>query len=236
MSANALAQPMSMRIVTLHASGTPRFPAPPRAVGRIRFLIRVLAERLNRQARTCPYCGSPSSGLIGKKKMVLELRRCNRCQLMYRWPKDTPRLNHRFYQQQYRQGITTDMPGGEALEKLKTSMFRGTEKDLSDKISILKTLLPQGRVLDYGCSWGYGTFQLAAAGYDVFGFEISQPRAEFGRRHMGSTIISTEASPDELAGWFDAVFASHVLEHIPTPWAIFDRIASVLKPSRAVCC
>lgn len=104
------------------------------------------------------------------------------------------------------------MPDRKSLEKFKTSTFRGTEKDISDKIAVLKALMPRGRVLDYGCSWGYGTFQLIAADYDAIGFEISQPRAAFGRARLGVKIISGKSALDGLAQSFDAVFASPVLE------------------------
>lgn len=197
----------------------------------IGFLLRVLRQRLIGQARSCPYCRGVSSTLVGRKKIVLELQRCDACGLMYRWPKDTQRFNRRFYQRQYCQGMTTGMPNHESLEKFKTSMFRGTEKDLSEKIAVLKALMPRGRVLDYGSSWGYGTFQLAAADYDAIGFEISQPRAAFGRVRLGIKVISGESALDGLARSFDAVFASHVLEHLPAPAAVFDRLASLLKPN-----
>jgi SAM-dependent methyltransferase len=150
---------------------------------------------------------------------------------MYRWPQDTPRFSQSFYQRRYSQGMTTGMPNRESLEKFRTSMFRGTEKDLSDKIAVLKVLIPRGRVLDYGCSWGYGTFQLVAAGYDAVGFEISHARAAFGRARLGLKIISCESALDGFAQSFDAVFASHVLEHLSAPAPVFDRLANLLKPN-----
>ncbi len=200
-------------------------------MGNTSFLLRVIRQRLLRQDTNCPYCGHSDTSVIEKKRIVLQLRRCAGCGLMYRWPKDTPRFNRRFYQRQYRQGMTTDMPDAKHVEKLKTSIFQGTEKHLSDKIAVLKALMPRGRVLDYGCSWGYGTFQLVAAGYDAMGFEISEPRAEFGRSRLGVTVISSQRALDEMAGSFDAVFASHVLEHLPAPSAELDRLANLLKPN-----
>jgi 2-polyprenyl-3-methyl-5-hydroxy-6-metoxy-1,4-benzoquinol methylase len=150
---------------------------------------------------------------------------------MYRWPKDTPQFNQTFYQTRYRQGLTTARPDALELARLKASLFRGTEKDLAEKIALLRVLMPQGKVLDFGCSWGYGTFQLREAGYEVVGFEISKPRAEFGRCRLGVSIVSSESCLEALTGSFDCVFASHVLEHLPAPAAVFDRLSSLLKPN-----
>ena len=193
-------------------------------------MLRVVGHRIGGQDSDCPYCGRSDTRVIGTKRLVLQLRRCAGCRLMFRWPKDTSEFNRRFYQRQYREGITTDMPDKAPLENLKASIFSDTGKALAEKIALLKILLPHGRVLDFGCSWGYGTLQLAAAGYHAIGYEISEPRASIGRTSMGLTIISTEAELDRLNGSFDAVFASHVLEHVPEPAAVFDRIASLLKP------
>ncbi len=198
---------------------------------RVAFFLRVIGARIARQDTNCPYCGNSETWVIGKKRIVLQLRRCDSCGLMYRWPKDTTRFNRRFYQRRYCQGVTTDMPDGELLEKLKTSIFHGTEKDISNRIDVLKALMPRGHVLDYGCSWGYGTFQLIAAGYEAVGFEISDARAEFGRLRLGVTVISDEGALEQFSGSFDAVFAAHVLEHLPAPSAAFDRLAGLLKPN-----
>jgi 2-polyprenyl-3-methyl-5-hydroxy-6-metoxy-1,4-benzoquinol methylase len=194
------------------------------------FLLRVIGQRIAGQDIDCPYCGLRDTILIGTKRLLLQLRRCAGCSLMFRWPKDTAELNRRFYQRRYREGVTTDLPDEVSLENMKASTLSCKEKDLGDKIGFLRMLRPQGRVLDFGCSWGYGTAQLEAAGYDTVGFEISGPRAKFARTSMGLTIISTDAELDKLGGSFDAVFASHVLEHVPAPSAVFERIASLLKP------
>ncbi len=151
---------------------------------------------------------------------------------MFRWPKDTVGFNAQFYQRKYREpGLTTDLPDRQTLERLLAAEFAGTDKDFHDKIEILKRLVPSGKVLDFGCSWGYGVFQLRTAGYDAMGFEISKPRASFGRRELGITILEDY---DRLAechrGQFDAIFCSHVLEHLPTLDRVFDLFCSLLKP------
>lgn len=85
-------------------------------------------------------------------------------------------------------------------------------------------------MLDFGCSWGYGTCQLRQQGFDAVGFEISRPRAEYGRAKLGLNIIDTS---DELAklpeGSFDIVFSNHVVEHLPDIGAMFATLTRLLK-------
>jgi SAM-dependent methyltransferase len=85
-------------------------------------------------------------------------------------------------------------------------------------------------VLDFGCSWGYGAAQLRAAGYDAVGFEVSAVRAAYGREQLGLDILDSYRDIDQMpAGSFDAIFCNHVLEHLPTPRAAFERFARLLR-------
>ena len=151
---------------------------------------------------------------------------------MYRYPKDEVSSNRDFYQTDYQQGMTTEMPAPAELSDLLASSFRGSEKDLSVDVRIVQEQRESGRLLDYGCSWGYGVYQFRQAGYEAIGFEISKPRAEYGRKHLQVEIIDAFAGLDALEpGSFDVIHCSHVLEHLPelrSAFAIFQR---VLKPS-----
>ena len=69
-------------------------------------------------------------------------------------------------------------------------------------------------MFDHGCSWGYGSWQMAAEGFDVTAYEISRPRAEFAADRLGVRLseISQEAQHS-----YDFFFSSHVIEHVPNP-------------------
>lgn len=105
--------------------------------------------------------------------------------------------------------------------------FRGGLLDYTVRLAILRGLRAHGRILDYGASWGYGVYQFRAAGYDASGFEISEPRAAFGRGNLGVTIeTASGAFPD---GSFDIIHTSHVLEHIPDLHLPFTEFSRLLK-------
>ena len=98
-------------------------------------------------------------------------------------------------------------------------------------MALLKRLKPPpARVLDFGCSWGYGLHQLTQAGYNAIGFEISEPRAAYGRRMIGAKILSKYSELDaQPAASFDVIYSYHVLEHLPILTGIFDRFARLLR-------
>jgi len=202
-----------------------------RQIARLRFLRRVIASRLARQDYSCPYCANGSSVVIARKRSILDLRRCTHCGLMFRWPKDSVRQNFTFYQNDYSEGLTTRVPDEVSLRDMKERCFRGTEHDFSEKIQLLQALVPSGLILDFGCSWGYGTYQLSAAGYEAVGFEISRPRAEFARTRMGVQTIYEPGRLDCYVESFDAIFAAHVLEHLPSLNGTFDSFFRLLKPN-----
>src|ERR1700733_2767930 len=140
----------------------------------------------------CTNCGSDQYVTVDRKLLVTSLRRCVSCHLMYRVPTDDLATNFRFYQRAYKQGFTTELPSKDVLEALLAIKFAGTEKCYEHYITILRQLgLYKGaRLFDYGCSWGYGSWQLAKAGYEVLAYEVSRPRARYAEEKLGVECIS----------------------------------------------
>ncbi|MFM8470944.1 MAG: class I SAM-dependent methyltransferase [Limisphaerales bacterium] len=200
-------------------------------MARLKFLFRVLGSRLRGQSMECPYCGDSNSRLLQRKKLVLQLRQCPDCLLKFRYPKDEIPSAKEFYEHDYREGPKTELLSVDSVKQMMAANFAGTPMDLSSKVALLRSHLPGGRVLDYGCSWGYGVAQLAAAGFDATGFEISRPRSAFGRKHLGVRIMDDVAELGNLpAGHFDAIFTSHVLEHLPVLKPTLEAFGRLLRP------
>jgi 2-polyprenyl-3-methyl-5-hydroxy-6-metoxy-1,4-benzoquinol methylase len=166
---------------------------------------------------------------VSRKYLVTGLRRCSKCSLQFRTPTTSAQENDRFYQEEYSQGFTTELPSAEELEVLKQKEFKGTERDYSRALRILSALGCQSgwRLLDYGCSWGYGSWQFAHAGYKVEGLEISVPRCEYAKQNLN---VDAHTDPRKLKGPFDIFFASHVLEHVPSPLKVLEFAESIVRP------
>jgi 2-polyprenyl-3-methyl-5-hydroxy-6-metoxy-1,4-benzoquinol methylase len=199
---------------------------------KMRYVRRILYHRWKGQVRVCPYCGpSAQVRLVQRKKMIVEILQCQTCHLWFRWPADTPGEHDSYYQEDFATDAPQIMlPGDAELDLLKQKNFCGSPLDINNKIRVLRALRPGGRVLDFGCSWGYGTFQFRQHGFDAVGFEVSRPRADFGRKKLELNIMD---SFDDLAklpdGSFDIIFSNHVVEHLPDIGPTFALLTRLLK-------
>jgi cyclopropane fatty-acyl-phospholipid synthase-like methyltransferase len=136
--------------------------------------------------------------------------------------------SNRFYQEAYVQGFTTDMPAADELCQLKEKRFAGTERDYSTYLRIMREagVGRSSSVLDFGCSWGYGAWQLAArAGYDVYAYEVSKPRAEYAAQQLECRMLS---DPGEVT--VACLFSAHVIEHLPNPSSLWRLASKIVSP------
>lgn len=196
---------------------------------KLNYFVTCASKLLTKERFNCPSCGSESATTIARKYIVTSLRRCSRCELLFRAPTTTSAENEAFYQESYRQGFTSDTPSDDELQKLIASGFAGSEKDYSNYIKVLAALggKPGDRLLDFGCSWGYGSWQMRKHGYEVESFEISKPRCRYAREKLG---VNAHDKLDDVKGeGFDIFFSAHVLEHVPAISDVFALAQKKLK-------
>jgi hypothetical protein len=192
------------------------------------YLTQGIVRRLW-HSKHCPCCGCVELRTIDRK-FFHTLEQCSRCGILSRFPGDSSSQLIAFYQHDYAEpGLTTELPSQAELRRLKIGGFKDSGKDFSLVISLLQAVGIQhgDRVLDWGANWGYGTWQLRRAGFQAEGFEISKPRAQFATE-LGIVLAT---SPGEVHGPFDAVYSSHVLEHVDNPLAVIRYQLSITKPS-----
>ncbi len=171
---------------------------------------------------------------VSRKYLVTQLRECQKCSLLFRVPTDNPRNNLRYYESEYSQGFTTEIPSDDTLAELLKDSFAGKEKDWSyyNRVLGMLGLAAGARLFDFGCSWGYGSWQMARAGLTVVASDVAPSRLRFAAERLGvTTIDDAEAAADpRLAASFDCFFSAHVLEHVPRPSAVFDFARRLLRP------
>lgn len=170
---------------------------------------------------------------MSRKYAFATLRRCGSCNLLYRVPTDTAGEAEAFYNGGYEEGLVTDTPDPADLPALQADRFGHAGEFYAYYLGLLPKfgVASGARLFDYGSSWGYGSWLLAQAGYDVTGYEISRSRAAFAARHLDLEMVEDFGGFLRTApGSFDVFFSAHVLEHVPDPAFVLRAGLELLKP------
>jgi SAM-dependent methyltransferase len=195
---------------------------------KLRYLLRSATKRALAFVSRCPNCASTDVLIVDSKFGVTKLVECAQCSLLYRTPTDSAQENACFYQSEYDEGGTTTLPTEEALECLLTGDADQVPVDHTRYLKLFDSLnVPsKSRILDFGCSWGYGTYQMQKAGMRIEGYEPSTIRARYARDKLHLSVTSDEA---ELRPEFEVFFSSHVLEHVASLQETFHLARRLTK-------
>jgi SAM-dependent methyltransferase len=196
---------------------------------RLRYLLWAGSRFINADT-SCPACSEAETVLLRRKYGVTALYRCPSCDVLFRVPKPSPEKEVQFYQCDYEFGFETHCPTADELTRLKRSRFAGLGRGcFSDYIAVLRAIRldPGSSVFDFGCSWGYGSWQLRHAGYRVYSFEVSRARARYAVEKLECELCP----PDKLPEKVDCFFAAHVIEHLTNPRELWERARDVIKPA-----
>jgi SAM-dependent methyltransferase len=87
------------------------------------------------------------------------------------------------------------------------------------------------KVLDIGCATGALLASLREKGWRTMGVEISKPQAEYARQERGLDVrtlpLEENRFPPEE---FQAVLASHLIEHLNDPASLIREVYRILAP------
>lgn len=88
---------------------------------------------------------------------------------------------------------------------------------------------PAGRLLDVGCGNGSFLLTMRRLGWTVEGIE-ADPAAAQQARSVGLTVREGPVASIELEdGAYDAITVHHVLEHLPEPAKVLEKLARALR-------
>jgi 2-polyprenyl-3-methyl-5-hydroxy-6-metoxy-1,4-benzoquinol methylase len=194
---------------------------------KLNYLYRSIVHYL--KPTTCPNCGRTADQLVDRKFYFTRLLKCAHCHLSVRYPTDSAEFLAKFYQSDYDACYSdetlsiTSLPSDEELAQLVKDNFPDKRNHAPFVKALTKTT--SAKVLDYGCSWGYSVHHLKQAGFDAEGFEISRPRAEFGKK----INVTIHSSHENVAGGLDLIMSNHAIEHLPVISDFIKFCASKLK-------
>jgi hypothetical protein len=178
----------------------------------------------------CPLCGSDSTSRVARKSVVTALYECAVCGLRFRVPKGSALAAEEFYRDDryatVQPSFTVDLPSDAELERLLACSFKDSPKDFTRYVELLRGCGAQTGdvVLDFGSSWGYGSWQLRRAGFDVWSYEISRIRAEYAKGKLGCKVVPRIEEVMRPVKYF---FAAHVAEHLPDPNILMEAARAV---------
>ncbi len=155
------------------------------------------------------------------------LVQCTNCSLVYLNPRPTPRSIGTFYPQDY-------APFRPAIEDEPLALMRWMRQR---KVRHLRYAVErhakrtQGRILDVGCATGIFLHEMAQAGWETVGVELTPRAAEYARQRFDLEVFTGQLEEAPLEeSTFDAVTFWDVLEHTYSPRRTLKRSAALLKP------
>lgn len=182
----------------------------------------------------CPFCGSDDSFVLerfGPQHRYTYVR-CKSCRLTYQNPR--PRYDQEFVDTAYSvyETSVSEFWDGEKPTKHGRFLFARMHEILSEVEEILGR---RGTLLDIGCHAGYFSKVAKDRGWDVTAVDISPVLVDLAQREFGLQAVCGDWTRMEFATRFDAIYCSHVIEHIPNPGDWMRRLRENLKADGLLC-
>ena len=150
---------------------------------------------------------------------------CESCGLFSLYPRPNPDQLSEFYPTNY-----ISFP--KAIEDEKSFIRRldrsyGLEKRCRE---IIHCAGKKGRILDVGCATGIFLNGMSQRGWDCQGVEPSAYAANYARERFRLNIFEGYLEDLDFPGeWFDVITMWDVLEHIPNPDEVLEKVGHLLK-------
>lgn len=164
----------------------------------------------------CYLCGSSNpnrrKGQVRDNKN-LEILECAKCGLVYLSSLD--HIQDSFYED-------SGMHGAERISI--EEWLKGTEWDDKRRFDMVKAMLPNKRLLDFGCGAAGFLEHAKKLASDVTGIELETRVRDYwaGRINIVPNIEST-------GGGYDLITAFHVIEHLPDPRSMLESLAQQMQ-------
>ena len=148
------------------------------------------------------------------------LRRCDSCG--FGQPEGLPSLD-RYFDRMYDQRWSHEWIVSEFESTSKDVIFNGILSELGRRLPGSRR-----RLLDVGAHAGRFVWMAREAGWQAEGLELNPQTAAYAAQRTGATIRMLNVHQLETGESFDAVTITDVLEHVPHPLRVLDKIGALL--------
>lgn len=173
------------------------------------------------EKKDCIVCGSPKFAPWAKTGSYRAVQ-CRECDFIWMRPFLNDEGLNRYY---------TDYLGRRRLNN-SVKMVQREIQYQSDK-TFIEHYIPEGKVLDVGCSGGFFLNALNDK-FKKYGIEIDPVSVEYAKEHFsfGKNVqcVALEDAPF-AEKTFDLVLMRGTIEHVPDPVGAIKKVSSLLKPN-----
>jgi 2-polyprenyl-3-methyl-5-hydroxy-6-metoxy-1,4-benzoquinol methylase len=185
----------------------------------------------------CEFCGENNETIFlrtGDFRFFIEeefiLVKCNTCDLIYLNPRPTAEKILELYLQNYAPNAK------ESNYDDITRVESGWKKALKPIWYRINGTLPvsqfsiKGRFLDVGCGRGDTLEKAKNMGAEVYGVELNSQSVQICMKKGFDVTCGTLEEVNYPSNFFDTVWMSQVIEHLPHPVGTLREIVRILKP------
>ena len=186
-----------------------------------------MSERLNK----CPLCKSGHflndreviDHAVSKEKFIL--CRCTQCNLLFTNPRPKKKEIEPYYEfpQYYSHTDSTTT----FTEKIYN---RVRKVNIRKKVRLIESLIPKGKILDYGCGAGFLLQALKTRGWEIDGMEPNAKARKKASLLTNQKIYKSTAFFEEKPK-YDVITLFHVLEHIHSLRKTLNKLKKALNPN-----
>lgn len=166
----------------------------------------------------CILCGSERHRTLFRKDGY-DFVRCADCSLVRLAPVPTEDELARVYEESYDSGAYAEFGAADDIRRLHAAT----------RFDLVAPHAPEGRWLDLGCSTGAFLEAASQKGIDIEGIDVS-PSAVAQATARGQRAFHAAAETFEPERPYAYITGFDVLEHVPQPGALLDRLHEWLAP------
>jgi len=183
---------------------------------------------------SCPFCSESGSNLLERfgYQHRYSYVRCKSCGLVYQNPR--PAYTDDFIETAY-EVYSTKVDVFQKQNEL-TEQAKIVYREYAFILSEVEALVgKKGRFLEIGCNTGFFCKVVVDQGWYPVGVEISKTMAEIAHQTYGVETRAGDWTKMDFDQPFDAIYCSHVIEHIPNPREWMELFRKNLVPGGIVC-